>query len=59
MTSGPEHGTVDENVFAYSNRLGTERALIIYNNRYESTRGTIHFSTASKEKQVARWGKRV
>ena len=29
-----EHGTVDENVFAYSNRLGIERALILYNNRY-------------------------
>ncbi len=28
-----DHGTVDENVFAYSNRFGTaERALILYNN---------------------------
>jgi hypothetical protein len=37
-------GTVDENVFAYSNRYNDERALIFYNNRYESTRGTIHMS---------------
>ncbi len=27
-------GSVDENVFAYSNRNGNERALVIYNNRY-------------------------
>ena len=45
-----EHGTVDENVFAYSNRLGAERSVIVYNNRYESTRGTIHISAASMDK---------
>jgi hypothetical protein len=45
-----EHGTVDENVFAYSNRLHNERAMILYNNRYGSTRGTIHVSAASMEK---------
>ena len=27
-------GSVDENVFAYSNRNGNERALVVYNNRY-------------------------
>jgi hypothetical protein len=31
-------GTVDENVFAYSNRNGDERALVVYNNRYGTTR---------------------
>ncbi len=36
-----EHGAVDENVFAYSNRMGHERSVILYNNVYESTRGTI------------------
>ncbi len=45
-----EHGTVDENVFAYSNRLGNERGLILYNNAYASTRGTMHVSAASMNK---------
>ncbi len=45
-----EHGSVDENVFAYSNRLDDERALIIYNNAYSSTRGTVHISAASMNK---------
>ncbi len=37
-------GGVDENVFAYSNRHGDQRAIIIYNNIYEQTHGTIHMS---------------
>mgnify|MGYP001477559325 CR=1 FL=1 len=41
-----QDGWVDENVFAYSNRCGNERALILYNNVYPSTRGTIHLSTS-------------
>ncbi|MGI4758752.1 MAG: alpha-amylase family glycosyl hydrolase [Janthinobacterium lividum] len=45
-----ENGTVDENVFAYSNRRGAERALILYNNAYGSTRGTVHNSAASMNK---------
>ena len=45
-----ESGTVDENVFAYSNRSGNDRALILYNNTYGSTRGTIHTSVASMDK---------
>jgi len=43
-------GRVDENVFAYSNRNGIERALVIYNNRYGATRGTIDFSAAYADK---------
>jgi hypothetical protein len=43
-------GTVDENVFAYSNRLGDQRALILYNNSYGTTHGTIHHSAAAMEK---------
>lgn len=39
-------GWVDENVFAYTNRSGDERALILYNNAYNTTRGTISRSTA-------------
>ncbi|QHN04663.1 alpha-amylase [Granulicella sp. WH15] len=44
------HGTVDENVFAYSNRSGGQRALIFYNNSYGSTHGTIHMSVGFLEK---------
>jgi len=47
-------GTVDENVFAYSNRVGdpstgseqVERALVVYHNRYAQTRGWIRTSVA-------------
>jgi glycosidase len=42
-------GWVNENVFAYSNRAGGERALIIYNNAYESTCGHVQTSTAINE----------
>ena len=45
-----DHGTVDENVFAYSNRAGSDRALILYNNTFGSTRGTIHTSVSSMDK---------
>lgn len=37
-------GGVDENIFAYSNRLGDERGLIVYNNRYASASGWIRMS---------------
>jgi glycosidase len=37
-------GEVDENIFAYSNRLGDERGLIVYNNRYASASGWIRMS---------------
>lgn len=45
-----EYGAVDENVFAYSNVSGGERSLVIYNNVYGSTRGTVHVSAASVDK---------
>ena len=44
------HGSVDENVFAYSNRSGGERAIVLYNNAYQSTSGTIHISAAAMDK---------
>ena len=47
-----DHGKVDENVFAYSNRRGNERALILYNNCYQSTRGTIHYSVGFLDKRT-------
>jgi glycosidase len=43
-------GSVDENVFAYSNSSGNERALVIYNNRYGEAHGTIHNSAAYVDK---------
>jgi hypothetical protein len=45
-----DFGNVDENVFAYSNRFHGQRAVILYNNSYGSTHGTIHFSAASIDK---------
>ena len=46
-------GSVDENVFAYSNRNGNERALVVYNNRYGEAHGTIDFSAAYADKGSA------
>lgn len=39
-------GTVDENVYAYSNRVGDDRALVLYHNAYGDTRGWIRLSAA-------------
>lgn len=41
---------VDENVFAYSNRSGGDRGLILFHNRYADTAGWIRFSCASARK---------
>ncbi len=40
-----EDGSVDHNVFAYSNRSGGEKALVLFNNSYYSTSGYIKTST--------------
>lgn len=45
-----DHGAVNEDVFAYSNRSGDDRALVVFNNRYASTRGWIRISTGYAEK---------
>jgi hypothetical protein len=45
-----EDGAVDENVFAWSNRLGDQRALVIYHNKYAATAGTLHGSAAKADK---------
>ncbi len=37
-------GHVNEDVYAYSNRAGDERALVLYHNRYASTRGWVRTS---------------
>jgi hypothetical protein len=44
------YGSVDENVFAYSNRFDEERSLVLYNNKYDATSGTIHISTGFMDK---------
>lgn len=43
-------GSVDENVFAYSNVYGDERGLVIYHNRFAETRGWIKTSAAYRDK---------
>jgi glycosidase len=47
-------GSVDENVFAYSNRNGGERALVVYNNHYGTAHGTIDSSAAYADKGAGR-----
>ncbi len=39
-------GYVNEDVFAYSNRTGNERSLVVYHNRYADARGWIRSSVA-------------
>jgi glycosidase len=39
-------GSVNEDVFAYSNRKGDERSLVIYHNKFASARGWIRNSAA-------------
>ncbi|HEY5268880.1 MAG TPA: alpha-amylase family glycosyl hydrolase [Anaerolineales bacterium] len=43
-------GTVNEDVFAYSNRIGNECGLVVYHNKYTETRGWIKNSAASMDK---------
>ena len=45
-----QDGKVDEDVFAYSNRTGDDRALVLYHNRYKETAGWIRDSVARAEK---------
>ncbi len=43
---GRDDGSVDENVFAYSNGFGGARSLVVYHNRFGDTAGTIRESVA-------------
>ncbi len=43
-------GRVDENVFAYSNQVGGERALVVYHNRSGETYGWVRTSAAYFDK---------
>jgi hypothetical protein len=40
-------GTVNENVFAYSNRAGNDISLVLYNNSYPRASGWIHHSAVA------------
>jgi glycosidase len=44
------NGSVDENVFAYSNVHNDERGLVLYHNRFADTKGWIKTSTAYLDK---------
>jgi hypothetical protein len=48
FTSG---GWVNEDVFAYSNRLGQDRALVIYHNKFAETEGWIRWSAGFKSRE--------
>ncbi|MBI4732704.1 MAG: alpha-amylase [Chloroflexi bacterium] len=43
-------GTVNEDVFAHSNRYGDERGLVVYHNKYAGTRGWVKTSSAFMDK---------
>ncbi len=49
-----DNGNINENVFAYSNRAGGERGLVLYNNSYERAWGWIKTSSGYVEKQDGR-----
>ncbi len=46
-----DQGYVNENVFACTNRSGNERALVLYNNKYESASGSIRVSAPKLSRQ--------
>jgi glycosidase len=47
-------GTVNENIFAYSNRLGNDKALFIFNNTIEQAEGWIRISSGYKFEDAIR-----
>ncbi|MCJ7659244.1 MAG: alpha-amylase family glycosyl hydrolase [Anaerolineales bacterium] len=49
-------GTVNEDIFAYSNRVGDEKALVVYHNKYSSARGWIRSSAAYSDKHASGHG---
>jgi glycosidase len=46
-------GHINEDVFAYTNRSGEERVLVVYHNKYASTRGWIRNSVAYSVKSAS------
>ena len=45
-----DSGHVNEDVYAYSNRRGDDRSLVLFNNRYADTRGWIRVSAGYMDK---------
>ncbi|MDP4172974.1 MAG: alpha-amylase family glycosyl hydrolase [Bacteroidota bacterium] len=39
------YGNTNENVFAYSNRYGNDKAIVVYNNKFDVAKGWINHST--------------
>ncbi len=54
-----EHGTVNENVFAFTNKSGGEKALVIYNNSYGRTNGGINYCVSKINGEEKRNHKRL
>jgi len=46
-----DYSHINENVFAYSNGYGDEKAIVLYNNKFEDTSGLIKFSCAAAAKE--------
>ena len=46
-------GWVNEDVYAFSNRVGDQSALVVFNNKYAQTEGWIRWSTAFRSKNPA------
>ncbi|HEY5982720.1 MAG TPA: alpha-amylase family glycosyl hydrolase [Anaerolineales bacterium] len=51
-------GRVNENVFAFSNRRGAERALVLYNNKHSVARGWLRISASALNKSSGKLGRR-
>ena len=47
-------GSVNENIFAYSNRLGDDKALVVFNNRFEQASGWIKTSVGYRQNDEIR-----
>ncbi len=43
-----DDGSLNDDVFVFSNRFGNERALVVYNNTYERASGTVNTSAAQQ-----------
>ncbi len=60
-----DNGRVNENIFAYSNKCGDERAVVFYNNKYERASGWIKQSceyavkTGSGEKDITMYTRSI
>ncbi|MCL5030274.1 MAG: alpha-amylase family glycosyl hydrolase [Bacteroidetes bacterium] len=49
-----EFGNINENVFAFSNKSGNEKVLVLYNNAYERCSGTINYSVSKVDREGAK-----